>query len=85
MGKSTTSLIDSVRSTQPNNLLAIHETFVHKTIHRFHQGCTGHWEHRDIPGGPITEARETSPTLGGVFKLQHGELQKVNTPKVFSG
>ncbi len=50
MGKSTASLIDSVRSIQPNNLLAIHETFVHKTIHRFHQGCTGHWEHRDIPG-----------------------------------
>ncbi len=45
----------------------------------------GHREHRDIPGGSVTEARKSSPTLGTVFKPFYSELQKANTPKVWIG
>ncbi len=46
---------------------------------------TGHREHRNIPGGSVTKARKSSPTLGTVFKQFYSELQKANTPKVWIG
>ncbi len=33
-------------------------TAFHKEHHTNSEGCTGHWEYRDIPGGLIAEARD---------------------------
>ncbi len=54
-----------------------------KAVFVFHLGAgRAYWPPVDIPGGSVTEARKSSPTLGTVFKQFYSELQKANTPKV---